>query len=86
MQIAGPAASRADGKLSSYMRLGTSREGCDLLMANMDPLDLASPADRVRQTVETVSDYAVDSLDACRFQRGHEEIGYVVDGHDLFPQ
>ncbi len=41
MQIARPAAAGADGELAGQMRLGAGREGGDLLVADVDPLDLA---------------------------------------------
>ena len=46
------------------MRLGAGREGGDLLVPDMDPLDLALPAERVGQPVQAVADDAVDPLDA----------------------
>ena len=48
------------------MRLGAGREGGDLLVADMNPLDLPLAADRVGQAVQAVADDAVNSLDAGR--------------------
>ena len=45
------------------MRLGARREGGDLLVPDMHPLDLALAADRVGQPVQAVADDAVDPLD-----------------------
>jgi hypothetical protein len=47
VQVAGSAASGADRKLSCQVRLGPGREGRDLLVPYMDPLDLALAADRI---------------------------------------
>ena len=45
------------------MRLGTGREGRDLLVSDVDPLDLALSSQRIGQPVEAVADDAVDPLD-----------------------
>ena len=63
VQIARPAAARADRELARQMRLGAGRERGDLLVPDMDPLDLALPADGVGQAVQAVADDAVDPLD-----------------------
>ena len=63
MQIARPAAAGADGELTRQMRLGAGRERRDLLVPDMDPLDLALPANRVGQPVQAVADNAIDPLD-----------------------
>src|SRR5271154_4549857 len=67
MQVARPAAARADRELAGQVRFGAGGEGAGLLVAHMNPLDLALPADRVGEAVEAVADDAVDALDAgCR--------------------
>lgn len=49
------------------MHLGTRREGRDLHMPDMDPLDLALAPQRIGQPVQAVADDAVDTLHArCR--------------------
>ena len=73
VQIARPAAARADGELAGQMRLGAGRERRDLLVPDMDPLDLALPAQRVGQAVEAIADDAIDPLDARR-RRGSRRI------------
>jgi len=49
------------------MRLGARRESGNFLVPHMNPLDLALPAQRVGQPVQTVADNTVDPLDTgCR--------------------
>ena len=72
VQIARPAAARADGQLSRQMRLGAGRECGDLLVPYMEPLDLAMAADGIRQPIEAVADDAIDALDPRGSQRFHE--------------
>lgn len=84
MEVAGPAAAGADGELTRQMRLGTRREGRDLLMTDMNPLDLALAPQRVGQPVQAVADDAVDTLHA---RRGENLRELVRDGfgHVSFP-
>jgi hypothetical protein len=81
MEIAWAAASGADRKLASQMRLGTGRESRDLFVPHMHPLDLALAADRIGQPVQAVADDAIDSLNA----GGGESFSKLIsDGlHDL---
>ena len=58
------------------MRLGTSCEGRDLLVPDVDPLDLALSPQRVGEAVEAIADNAIDPLDASRSQGLHELISY----------
>jgi hypothetical protein len=76
VQIAGPAAAGTNGELTSQMRLGTSREGRDLLVPEVDPLDLALSPQRVGEAVEAIADNAIDPLDPSRSQGLHELISY----------
>src|SRR5580700_7731720 len=46
------------------MRLGTRREGRDLLVPDVDPHDLALAPQRVGQPIQAVTDDAVDALHA----------------------
>ena len=75
MQIARSAAARADRELAGQMRLGAGREGRDLLVPDMEPLDLALPANGVGQAVQAVADNTVDALDARRCERFRELVG-----------
>ena len=62
VQIARPAAARADGELTRQMRFGARREGGYLLVPDVEPLDLALSANRIGQPVEAVADDAVNAL------------------------
>jgi len=76
VQIAGPAAAGTNGELTRQMRLGTGREGRDLLVPNVDPLDLALSPQSVGEAVEAIADNAIDPLDASRGQRLDELISH----------
>ena len=65
VQVARPAAARADRELAGQVRLGAGRERGDLLVPDVHPLDLPLPADGVGQTVQAVADDTVDALDTC---------------------
>ena len=64
VQVAWPAASGTDRELAGQVCLGAGREGADLFVPHMDPLDLALAADSVGQTVQAVTDNPIDPLDA----------------------
>jgi hypothetical protein len=68
MQVARPAAAGADRKVAGEMCLGARREGGDLFMPHVNPLDRALAADCIGDTVETVADDAEYALDAGRYQ------------------
>ena len=74
VQVARPAAAGADGELAGQVRLGAGREGGDLLVPDMDPLDLAVAADGIGQAVQAVADDAVDPLDAS----GGEDVSELI--------
>src|SRR5580700_8391457 len=59
------------------MRLGTRREGRDLLVPDVHPLDLALAPQRVGQPIQAVADDAVDPLHA---RRGENLRELVRDG------
>ena len=64
-RLPGPQLPGADGEFTRQMRLGAGREGGDLLVPDMDPLDLPLAAYRIRQAVQAVADDAVNPFDAC---------------------
>ena len=76
MQIARAAATRAYRELTGQVRFGAGGEGAGLLVAHMNPLDLALSADRIGEAVEAVADDAVDAFDAGRGEGLDELIGY----------
>jgi hypothetical protein len=65
VQIARPAASRADGEPARQMRLGTGSEGGDFLVSDVDPLDLSLAPYGVSQPIEAITHDTVDALDPC---------------------
>jgi hypothetical protein len=73
VQIARPAAPRADGEFAREMRLRAGRERGDLLVPDVHPRDLALPADGVGQAIQAVPDDAVDPLDT-RSGEGFREL------------
>src|SRR5271154_2344220 len=76
VQVPRTATAGAHGEIPRQMRLRACREGGDLLVPDMDPLDLPLPADRVGQAIEAIADDSIDSLDARGGQRLRELVGY----------
>jgi hypothetical protein len=64
VKIARTAASGADGERARELRVCAGRESGNLLMADMDPVDLALAPDRVGDAVEAVANDTVDTLHA----------------------
>src|SRR4029077_4740422 len=64
MQVTGPAASCADRELASQMSFGAGCECSHLLVAHMDPLNLAPTSNCIGEAVKAVADNSVDSLDS----------------------
>src|ERR1700722_9684789 len=83
MQVAWPTRAGTDREATRDVCFTGGCEGSHLLMPHMHPFDAAPLSQRLRETVQTVSDDAINSLDACLFQSCHDEIGDVV-GHHQF--
>ena len=66
IQAAGATTPGTHRKAAAEMRLGARREGRDLLVADVEPFDLALTADRVCQPVQAIADNAVDPPHTCR--------------------
>src|SRR6516162_11805012 len=64
VQIAGSAASRADRQPFREMGFSSGGKRRRLLVPHMDPIELSSPADGVRDAVEGVAGNTVDSPNA----------------------
>src|SRR5438270_13978039 len=62
VQVARPATAGADRELTGQMRLGARRECGNLLMSDMQPLDLAFPANRVGKAVQIIVDSSIKPL------------------------
>src|SRR5258708_5870782 len=69
VQIARSTAAGAYRKRAGYVRLGARGERGHLLVPDVHPLDLALPAKGIGQSVQTIADDSVNTLDACRGQR-----------------
>jgi hypothetical protein len=74
MQVAGPAAGRADRQLSRHRRLAGGSERRRLLVAHVLPRDLAVAAQRVGEAVDRVSRQPVHPAHAGRLQGRHHHI------------
>ena len=75
MQVAGPAAARADRELSGQRGVGGRCEGGGLLVTHVLPRHFGSSPDRVGEAVEAVAGQAVDAADTAERERGDDVIG-----------
>ena len=66
------------------MGLCPCREGCDLLVPDMYPFDLAMATKRIREPVEAIADDAEDSFDSSRDEDFRELIRHC-SGHAFRP-
>src|SRR5262249_21106619 len=76
VQVAGPAAPRADRELARQMRLGAGRERGDLLVPDVDPLDLSLAPQGVGQPIEAVAHDPVDAFHAGGGERFDELVSH----------
>ena len=77
MQAAGPAGSGAGREVTRELRLCPRCKGAGLLMAHVDPLDLAG-IDGVGDAVQGVTDDSVTPLHAGRLQRFDQDIRHSL--------
>src|ERR1700722_14036119 len=82
MQVARTAASGADREVAGEVCLGPCREGGDLFVPHVNPLDFAMAANCVGDAVETVAHDAEYALDAGRRQ-GLDELIRYRSGHTV---
>ena len=75
MQVAGAAASGADGELAGEMCLGAGGKGGGLLVPHMDPVDLLLLAQRIGETVQRIADHAIDAPHAGNGQGFGHQVG-----------
>jgi tetrahydromethanopterin S-methyltransferase subunit G len=75
MKVAGSAASGTDGELARQVGLGAGSERRGLLIAHVDPADLAEAAKRVAEAIEAVANHAVNAFYADLSQRRGDKIG-----------
>jgi hypothetical protein len=64
VQVARATATRADGEGAREMGFGAGGEGGDLFVPHVNPFDLALATQGVRESIETVTHNAVNTLDA----------------------
>src|ERR1700683_228895 len=83
MKIAGTATPCADRELTFDVRIGTGGEGRYLLVADVDPFDGSLATHRVRDPIERIANYSVDSLDPCSGQGLYQNFRYCR--HKLTP-
>ena len=69
MHIAGPAASRADGKTSGQMCFGAGGKRCRLFMSNMNPPKLLLFSNRVCKPIEGVTRKSINAFYSCVNER-----------------
>ncbi len=81
MQVAGAARSRTHCQFARDLRFAGGGESCDLLMANVNPVDGLSFAQRVGEAVEAIAYDAEDALDAGLGQRFRDEVCDIIDFH-----
>lgn len=74
MQVAGSATTGTHRDAAGEMRLCAGGKGRDLLVAHVNPFDLALATNRVREAVQAVAHDSIDALDA----RGGERLGELI--------
>jgi hypothetical protein len=74
MEIARSTASCADRKFACNLRFASGREGGDLFVPDHHPVDAIVSADGVCKSIERVTGYAVDTLDARIHKRLNDNI------------
>ena len=85
VQVARPATASANGEVTRKMRLGAGREGGNLLVPDMDPIDLSLSAQGIGEAVEAIADNAVDPPHPRRYEDLRELISYPLC-HLEFPK
>jgi hypothetical protein len=83
MQVARAARPGADGKFAGDLSLARRREGRDLFVANVNPVDGLVNAKRFGQAVQAVANDAKDPLHADLRQCLYDEFGNIVDFHRI---
>ncbi len=79
VQIAGAAASGADGELAGEVRFGSGGEGGDLLVTDVRPFEAATffrsvSADGIGEAVERVAGESVDASDSAVLQAFNDDV------------
>jgi hypothetical protein len=74
MQISGPAASGAYGQFVREMGLRAGRERRSFLMAYTNPLNIRASANRIRDAIERIAWYPVNSLNPRLYQDVYQKV------------
>jgi hypothetical protein len=83
VQVPRTARARADFQINSQRCIGSGSEGGRLLVPRVHPGNVTASAQSVGQTVETITDNAVDALDANLMQRIGNEISNFSVHHEF---
>jgi hypothetical protein len=83
VKIARPAAASANSQRACEMRFGRGGKSTSLFMADVDPLNQSLPPNGVCDSVEAITDNAIDTLYASRCQSGCELISNSEGHRDL---
>ena len=75
VQVARPAATRADGQRTGEVGFRPGGKGGDFFVTHMYPLDIATAAYHIGEAVKAVAHHAIDALDAGGNQGSHELFG-----------
>ena len=74
VQVAPPATASANGEVTRKMRLGAGREGGDLLVPDVEPVDFTLSSQGVSKAVKAIADNAIVPFDACYSEGLHKLI------------
>jgi hypothetical protein len=77
VQTARPAAAGAGHQIATELRFGRCGKGTGLLMAGGDPFDRAL-VDRLGDTVERISHYAIAALDTDRLKHLDDDVSNLL--------
>jgi hypothetical protein len=81
MQIARTATPGAYRQRSAKVRFGSRGKSGSLFIPDVDPLNIRSGADRVRDSVKGIPGHAVNSPNTCIHKNFHQEVRYFLLGH-----
>src|ERR1700675_1547327 len=82
MQIPGPATPCANSQPSSEMSFRSGGKRRRLFMSHVNPLNLISCANRVRNAIERVARKTVNPPNPCVYENIHQQVRNLFLGHD----
>src|SRR5215471_12929390 len=86
MEVTRPAGARTDRQIAGDLRFAGCGKSRDLLVPHVYPFDFAPGSQRLRETVQAVTNDSVNPFDSGLLQRCHEKIGYILDRHQPLPR